>query len=63
MQTGYRATFDANLAMPLNILAYTAAIPATLKWSRSRVQTPLPAIPDRLLPVSVDVFTQSSTAN
>ncbi|AKN15330.1 hypothetical protein MHAE_15525 [Mycobacterium haemophilum DSM 44634] len=58
LRAGHGATFGANSAVPLDISAHPAAIPAILGWYRRRGLTPLLAIPDRLLPAPADLTSQ-----
>ena len=49
LRAGYRDTYDANSAVPLDKFANQAAIPAIVDWYRSRDLTPRLSVADRLL--------------
>ncbi|WP_428342573.1 N-acetylglutamate synthase, CG3035 family [Mycobacterium sp.] len=49
LRAGYRDTYEANSAVPLERFASHAAIPAIVDWYRSRDLTPRLSVADRLL--------------
>ena len=53
LRAGHGATLRANSAVPLEISASTAAVPAIVDWYVQRDLTPRLAIPDRLIPLAI----------
>ena len=61
LRAGHGATMRANSAVPLEISASMAAVPAIVDWYLQRGLTPRLAIPDRLIPLAIDTPVECET--
>lgn len=61
LRAGHGITMRANSAVPLEISASMAAVPAIVDWYRERGLVPRLAIPDRLVPLAIDAPVECET--